>query len=282
MADSSHELKHLISDAPRVMVVDGSKLVRKLIADVLTRELPGVEVLGCSTIVEARAALESGPVHLVTTALALPDGDGMELARSVREAAGQAYVPVIVVSGDVQQNLVERRFTEYVTDYFDKSLGHEALAAFIRGYVQPQPVADATVLYVEDSRVVAEATRRMLERHGLHVVHVLTAEDAFARLTAESLGRITPRTDLVLTDVTLKGELSGRDVVQRIRVDFGYGKRRMPVLVMTGDSNPLNQSELLRAGANDLVIKPIEERLLVTKVLFQLRLARLDARPVVL
>ena len=282
MADSSHELKHLISDAPRVMVVDGSKLVRKLIADVLTRELPGVEVLGCSTIVEARAALESGPVHLVTTALALPDGDGMELARSVREAAGQAYVPVIVVSGDVQQNLVERRFTEYVTDYFDKSLGHEALAAFIRGYVQPQPVADATVLYVEDSRVVAEATRRMLERHGLHVVHVLTAEDAFARLTAESLGRITPRTDLVLTDVTLKGELSGRDVVQRIRVDFGYGKRRLPVLVMTGDSNPLNQSELLKAGANDLVIKPIEERLLITKVLFQLRLARLDARPVVL
>jgi CheY-like chemotaxis protein len=282
MADSSHELKHLISDAPRVMVVDGSKLVRKLIADVLTRELPGVEVLGCSTIAEARAALESGPVHLVTTALALPDGDGMELARSVREAAGQAYVPVIVVSGDVQQNLVERRFTEYVTDYFDKSLGHEALAAFIRGYVQPQPVADATVLYVEDSRVVAEATRRMLERHGLHVVHVLTAEDAFARLTAESLGRITPRTDLVLTDVTLKGELSGRDVVQRIRVDFGYGKRRMPVLVMTGDSNPRNQSELLKAGANDLVIKPIEERLLITKVLFQLRLARLDARPVVL
>ena len=282
MADSSHELKHLISDAPRVMVVDGSKLVRKLIADVLTRELPGVEVLGCSTIVEARAALESGPVHLVTTALALPDGDGMELARSVREAAGQAYVPVIVVSGDAQQHLEQRRFTEYVTDYFDKALGHEALATFIRGYVQPETIPGATILYVEDSRVVAEATRRMLERHGLHVVHVLTAEDAFARLTAESLGRITPRTDLVLTDVTLKGELSGRDVVQRIRVDFGYGKRRMPVLVMTGDSNPLNQSELLKAGANDLVIKPIEERLLITKVLFQLRLARLDARPVVL
>lgn len=27
-------LKHLVDDAPRVMVVDGSKLVRKLIADV--------------------------------------------------------------------------------------------------------------------------------------------------------------------------------------------------------------------------------------------------------
>ena len=276
------DLKHLISDAPRVMVVDGSKLVRKLIADVLQRELPAVEVVGCASIAEARDALAAGAVNLVTTSLSLPDGDGLALARSVREAAGQAYVPVIVVSGDAQQHLVERRFTEYVTDYFDKALGHEALATFIRGYVQPEPVVGATVLYIEDSRVVAEATKRMLERQSLKIVHVLTAEDAFSLLTAESLGRTERRVDLVLTDVTLKGELNGRDVVERIRVDFDYGKRRLPVLVMTGDSNPYNQSELLRAGANDLVQKPIEERLLVTKVLFQLRLARLDDQAVML
>ncbi|WP_368563115.1 response regulator [Pseudoxanthomonas sp. UTMC 1351] len=272
----AQELRHLISDAPRVMVVDGSKLVRKMIADMLRREVPGVEVVGCSSIAEARKALATGEVHLVTTALALPDGDGLEIARSVRESAGQAYVPVIVVSGDAQQHLEERRFTEFVTDYFDKSLGHEALATFIRGYVQPEPIVGATILYVEDSRVVAETTKRMLERQSLKIVHVLKAEDAFALLTAESLGLSTHRFDLVLTDVTLKGELSGRDVVQRIRVDFAYGKRRLPILVMTGDGNRDNQSELLQAGANDLVLKPIEERLLVTKVLFQLRLARMD------
>lgn len=272
----AQELRHLISDAPRVMVVDGSKLVRKLIADVLQRDLPGVQVIGCASIAEAREALASGEVHLVTTALALPDGDGLEIARSVREAAGQAYVPVIVVSGDAQQHLEERRFTEFVTDYFDKALGHEALATFIRGYVQPEPVTGATILYIEDSRVVAETTRRMLERQSLNVVHVLRAEDAFALLTAESLGLSTHKFDLVLTDVVLKGELSGRDIVQRIRVDFAYGKRRLPILVMTGDSNRDNQAELLQAGANDLVLKPIAERLLVTKVLFQLRLARMD------
>ncbi|MER2177040.1 MAG: response regulator [Stenotrophomonas maltophilia] len=273
-------LKHLADDAPRVMVVDGSKLVRKLIADVLQRELPAVEVVGCASIAEARAALDAGPVSLVTTSLTLSDGDGLDLARIVRDAAGQAYVPVIVVSGDAQQHLEQRRFTEYVTDYFDKALGHEALATFIRGYVQPETIPGATILYVEDSRVVAEATKRMLERQGLNVLHVLTAEDAFALLTAESLGRSSHRIDLVLTDVTLKGELSGRDVVQRVRVDFGYGKRRLPVLVMTGDGNPHNQSGLLQAGANDLVQKPIEERLLITKVLFQLRLSRLNDKPV--
>ncbi len=272
-------LKHLVDDAPRVMVVDGSKLVRKLIADVLQRELPAVEVVGCASIAEARAALDAGPVSLVTTSLTLSDGDGLALARIVREAAGQAYVPVIVVSGDAQQHLEQRRFTEYVTDYFDKALGHEALATFIRGYVQPETIPGATILYVEDSRVVAEATKRMLERQSLKVLHVLTAEEAFALLTAESLGRSSHRIDLVLTDVTLKGELSGRDVVQRVRVDFGYGKRRLPVLVMTGDGNPHNQSGLLQAGANDLVQKPIEERLLITKVLFQLRLSRLNDKP---
>jgi len=271
-------LKHLHDVAPRVMVVDGSRLVRKLIADVLQRDLPGVQMVGCASIEEAREALQDGPVNLVTTSLSLPDGDGLGLARMVREAAGQAYVPVIVVSGEAQAHLEQRRFTDDVTDYFDKSLGHDALATFIRGYVQPATIPGATVLYVEDSRVVAEATKRMLERQQLKVVHVMTAEEAFALLTAESLGRTQHRIDLVLTDVTLKGELTGRDVVERVRVDFGYGKRRLPVLVMTGDGNPRNQTVLLQAGANDLVLKPIEERLLVTKVLFQLRLARLDPR----
>jgi len=274
-------LKHLEGPATRVMVVDGSKLVRKLIADVLQRDLPGVEVIGCDSIEDAQLALAQGPVDLVTTSLTLRAGDGLALARMVREAAGQAYVPVIVVSGDAQQHLEQRRFTEYVTDYFDKALGHEALATFIRGYVQPQTIPGATILYIEDSRVVAEATKRMLERQQLNVLHVVSAEEAFTLLTAESLGRSRHRIDLVLTDVTLKGELSGRDVVQRVRVDFGYGKRRLPVLVMTGDGNPHNQTGLLQSGANDLVLKPIEERLLVTKVLFQLRLARLNDGPLI-
>jgi PleD family two-component response regulator len=44
--------------------------------------------------------------------------------------------------------------------------------------------------------------------------------------------------------------------------------------MMTGDSDPANQSALLRAGANDLVEKPIEENLLIAKLLFQLRTGR--------
>lgn len=271
----STDLRHVVAEAPRVMVVDGSKLVRRLIGDVLRGELPGVRVSACGGLAEARARLAEGPVDLVTTSLDLPDGDGLQLARAVREAAGQAYVPVIVVSGNAQELLESRRFTDDVTDYFDKALGHGALAAFIRGYVQPEPIPGARVLYVEDSRVVATATKRMLERCGMQVQHVTSVEDALAWLEVRRAGGDGPGVDLVLTDVYLKGELEGRDLLQRVREGWAYGKRELPVLVMTGDANPDNQAELLRQGANDLVLKPIEERLLVTKTLFQLRLSRL-------
>ncbi|GAB3745677.1 response regulator [Lysobacter olei] len=268
------DLRHLDDTATRVMVVDGSKLVRKLIGDVLARELPGVQLVSCGSIAEAKAALAEGPVNLVTTSLVLPDGDGIALARAVREAAGQAYVPVIVVSGEAQSHLELRRFTEDVTDYFDKSLGHHALATFIRGYVHPQVIPGARVLYVEDSKVVAIATKRMLERHGLAVLHFVGVEEALGHLEAHR-GQDDIGADVVLTDVYLKGVLQAGDLLHRVRNVYGYGKRRLPVLVMTGEANRERQTALLREGANDLVLKPVEERLLITKTLFQLRLARL-------
>lgn len=265
--------RHVSSDTPRVMVVDGSKVVRRLIEQLLKADLPGVTVLACESGAEAKKQLEAGVVDLVTTALRLPDMDGLELARYIREHSPQAYIPIIVVSGDVNERLVNRELGDAVTDYFDKSLGFNALSAFIRGYVHPQSQVSGEVLYVEDSRVVALATRRMLEKYGLTVLHVTSVEDAVAHLeTGMVQGRVGA--DVVLSDVNLKGDLTGGDLLERIRTEFGYSKGQLPVLIMTGDDNPQNQATLLRAGANDLVQKPIEERLLVTKLLFQMRVSR--------
>lgn len=265
--------RHISSDTPRVMVVDGSKVVRRLIEQLLKADLPGVTVLACENGAEAKKQLEAGVVDLVTTALRLPDMDGLELARYIREHSPQAYIPIIVVSGDVNERLVNRELGDAVTDYFDKSLGFNALSAFIRGYVHPESQVSGEVLYVEDSRVVALATRRMLEKYGLTVLHVTSVEDAVAHLeTGMVQGRVG--CDVVLSDVNLKGDLTGGDLLERIRTEFGYAKGQLPVLIMTGDDNPQNQAALLRAGANDLVQKPIEERLLITKLLFQMRVSR--------
>lgn len=264
---------HDLSAAPRVLVVDGSKVVRQLIARVLTAELPEAEVVGCGSGAEAQQLLGAGAFDFITIALRLPDMDGLELARYVRESAAQAYVPIVVVSGDVDERLHRRALGDHVTDYFDKSLGFQALAEFIRGYVRPGSTAEGVVLYVEDSRVVALATTRMLEKIGLSVRHVVSVEDALALLETErAQGRVG--VDVVLTDVSLKGELTGGDLLELLRGEYGYGKGLLPVLVMTGDENQANQAALLKAGANDLVEKPVEEKLLITKLLFQLRVAR--------
>lgn len=265
--------RHLSVADPKVLVVDGSKVVRRLIERVLETQLPQVTVLSCDSGEAACRELDAHSVDFVTTALRLPDMDGLEFAHRVRTHPGQAYIPIVLVSGDVQERLVAREISDDVTDYFDKSLGFEALAEFMRGYVSPAEGAQGMVLYVEDSQVVALATRRMLERHGFEVLRVATAEDAISHLH-EARGRGELGADVVLTDLTLRGELTGADLLARVRGEFGYPKGELPVLVMTGDDNPHNQAALLRAGANDLVSKPVEERLLATKLGFQLRVAR--------
>jgi len=266
--------RHVSTDQPRIMVVDGSALVRKLISKLLVKDVPEAEVIVCATGAEAKQALEEGVVDLVSTALVLPDMDGLEFARYVREHADQAYIPVIVVSGDVQQRLVDRDISSDITDYFDKSQGPQALSTFIRGYVvEPDQIA-GDVLYVEDSRVVALATRRMMEKQGLTVHHVVSVEEAVQRLQAAADEGRVPGVDILLTDVYLKGGLTGRDLLENVRQEFGYGKGLLPILVMTGDDNTANQTALIRAGANDLVSKPIEERILITKLSFQLRVAQ--------
>lgn len=261
------------TENPRVMIVDGSKLARRMIEKEILEDLPGAQIQSFDKGAEAMRAIAAGPVDLVTTALALPDMDGDQLAAYIRECGHQAYIPVIVVSGDVNARLERREISPNVTDYFDKALGPKALSAFIRGYVKSEKHPGGNVLYVEDSRVVAMKTRKLMESNGLTVSHVVSVEDALALLeTAKAQGQIGA--DLVLTDVYLKGGLTGKELLEEVRGKLGWNKGDLPILVMTGDDNPANQSALIKAGANDLVMKPTEERLLMTKILFQLKVGQ--------
>ena len=265
--------RHISSETPRVMVVDGSKLVRRMIEGLLAKDLPGATVIACGTGEEAKAALSSGVIDLVTTALRLPDMDGLDLVRFVRHNSPQAYIPIIVVSGDVNARMQNRELGHEVTDYFDKSQGPEALSAFIRGYIRPETEATGTILYVEDSRVVALATRKVLERQGFKVIHVVSVEEGLEKIeTAKEQGE--QLSDLILTDVYLKGGLTGKELLEEVRARIGYNKGEMPIIVMTGDDNVANQVALMRAGANDMVTKPTEEKILLAKIGYQLKVSQ--------
>ena len=149
-------------------------------------------MLSCGTGAEASGSSKPGSSIWSRRRCACRTWTGWSWRGYVREHAPQAYIPIVIVSGDVNERLVNRELSEYVTDYFDKSLGFNALSGIhsrLRASAEPRPSGE--VLYVEDSRVVALATRRMLEKYGLTVLHVNSVEDAVAVLeTAMAQGRI--------------------------------------------------------------------------------------------
>ncbi len=263
---------------PHLVVVDGSKLVRKLLTGMMSKILPNAVITECENGEQAKAVL--------LDAAGASAGHRAGSARYGRHRSGRlcARTEHAIVFPDhrgfrlkCRNASQQRSLSQHVTDYFDKTWGMEALASFIKGYIAPEEEVGGEVLYIEDSRVVAAATMRMMKKHGLGVQHVMSVEDAL-QLIDEALqdGRKLP--DIVLSDVYLKGQLTGMDLLKILRQDKAINKKQLPIVVMTGDSDPRNQKQLIQLGANDLVQKPIEERLLITKLLFQLRMGQRGRR----
>ena len=230
--------------------------------------MPDTEITTCGTVQEACAWLERSHFDLVTTALMLPDKDGLELSRYVRASKNHHYTPTIVVSGDADSRLLREGFASGVTDYFDKSLGYRAFAEFIKDFMQRHSGLVGRILYVEDSQLAATVLLRLMERHGLQVVHTTHAEDALQLLreTAHGGPREHESFDIVITDFFLQGHLTGGDLLHAIRAKFHYSSQEMPVLVITGSEIDERQAEVFHAGGNDFVAKPIVEEVLMARI----------------
>ncbi|MGE0080026.1 MAG: diguanylate cyclase [Thiohalomonadaceae bacterium] len=245
-----------------VLVVDGSAVSRELLTRVISEELKGARVTACGSGHDALERLASEHFDLITTALVLPDMDGLYLCRHIRSSQEHYLTPIIVTSGDADGRLLREGFAAGVTDYFEKSHGYQAFGPFLRRFIERHASLSGRVLYVEDSHTVAAHTRKILERHGLHVEHVLSAEEALQLVRTEFRGTF----DLVITDMALKGELSGGDLLHVLRTQLRYSQEELPVLVLTGDEGVQTQLEVFRAGANDFVSKPLVEEVLMARV----------------
>lgn len=252
----------------RIMAVDGSELSRTIISRVLQNELEGAQVVTCSTAEDAlRRLLVQDRFDLITTALALPGMDGLEFSRRVRKSGMHCHTPVIVISGDTGSRVLRECFAAGVTDYFDKSLGYEALAEFIKGLLQRHCGTVGRILYVEDSRTAAAINRQIMEKHGLQVTHTTTAEEALGLLEKGAQERRAYREfDIVFTDFLLKGSMTGGDLLRAIRAQLHLSLQEMPVLMITANATDFAQIEAFYSGANDFVSKPIVEEILLARI----------------
>jgi len=252
-----------------IMIVDGSEVSRTIIARILKSEIDNVNITSCASAKEALNRLGNWErFDLITTSLMLPDMDGLDLCTRIRSSERHHYTPVIVVSGDADSRLLREGFAAGVTDYFDKSSGYKAFVAFIKSFLQRNSGLVGKILYVEDSPTAAAITIRIMEKHGLKVVHVTHAEQALELLEGVANGWVNNDDgfDIIVTDFFLKGKLTGGDLLHAIRTRFHYSQQEMPVLVITVTDNQQKQAEVFHAGANDFVQKPLFEEIFIARI----------------
>ena len=115
----------------KVLVVDDDPDVRRLVE--MKLRLEGVETALASNGVEALEALEASDFHLVILDIMMPEMDGVETCRRMREHPGLALIPVLMLTARAQVSDVERGFSAGATDYMVKPFSPRELSDRVVG-----------------------------------------------------------------------------------------------------------------------------------------------------
>ncbi len=254
--------------ASRIMIVDRSEVARSIISHILQKEMNDAYIVTCGSAEEALEYLHREKFDLITTSLLLPGLDGLDLCHEIRKSDKQHLTPVIVVSSDADTRLLREGFSAGVTDYFNKSLGYKKLVEFIKDVCQRHSGLVGRVLYVEDSLSTAQTTQSLMEKHGLYITHITSAEEALQLLKQAKDAPLDSNEgfDIVFTDFFLEGQMTGGDLLYAIRTQLHYSRQEMPVLVITIEDNKSSQAEIFHAGANDFITKPVIEEVLIARI----------------
>ena len=120
------------------------------------------------------------------------------------------------------------------------------------------------ILVVDDSAEIGELIDGVLTGKGFKVAHVHDGAEAINRLEVED------DTSLVLLDLQMPG-LNGRQVLNRIRGNLRTAG--LPVIILTAEDDPDVELDLLEAGADDYLRKPVDPSRLAVRVRAVLRRA---------
>lgn len=106
-----------------------------------------------------------------------------------------------------------------------------------------------TILLVDDSKVIREIIKIYLMNAGYQF---LDAEDGERALR---IARLMP-VDLVIADVRMPG-MDGLTFTRKLREETRTALQKLPVILLTGESDAALQEEGTRAGANAFLKKPV-------------------------
>lgn len=241
----------------RVLYVEDSGSDAELARIELRRHDPAALLEVAPSLAEARRLLASGRAFdLALLDLRLPDGNGLELLREIRERRQPLAVVVLTGAGDEETAIAALKTG--ADDYLAKHEGYvQRLGQVFESALERFRAESARrerplrVLYAEHHTADAELTRRHLEAHAPYIRLEVVA-------SGEQLLRRLPRhrsepsdCDVVMLDYRLPGE-SALDLLKVIRQERGLA---LPVLIVTGQGSEETAVQALRLGADDYLVK---------------------------
>lgn len=112
------------------------------------------------------------------------------------------------------------------------------------------------ILIVEDDTVISLLISKMVERLGFQVLDIVDkGHEAVSKVS-----KLHP--DLILMDIMLKDDLDGIDAMIEVREK----QIDIPVIFITGNSDPSSRERALEANFVDYLVKPISFEELSTSI----------------
>lgn len=183
-----------MGEPAKVLVVEDDAGVVELLVRALEREGFAVEVTDRGA--QAPTRVEAGDVDIVLLDLNLPDADGLDVCRRIRERL--PALPVVMLTGRGSELDVVAGLEAGAHDYVSKPFSVAELIARMRANLRPSGHAAAVPLddRLELRGVAVERTERRVERDGREVELTPAELDVLAVLMADS-GRVVSRERIV-------------------------------------------------------------------------------------
>jgi two-component system KDP operon response regulator KdpE len=225
---------HVIVHTPpstRVLVVDDEPQIRRALRLVLRAN--GYQVAEVETGEAALDALVMEPFDLMILDLVLPDIDGVELCRRLRE---WSRLPVVVLSAHGEEDVKVRALDEGADDFVTKPFSAPELLARMRSAMRRASAPGASVepvVHAGGGDVQIDLARRTVTRAG-HKIHLTPTEYDLLRVLATQVGR-------VLTHGYLLRSVMGRgyaDATAALRVHIASLRKKL-------ESNPARPTIIL-------------------------------------
>lgn len=251
-----------------VVICDPSPIFRELLCQLFSP--PGCVLRVFKLPCMALTAIRQQPPDLVLISLEMPDIDGIEFTRLLRQEMHLAQITVLMLTSSLDQQRLNQALSIGVTEIMSKH-APQSIALRVEELIsaRSRQGVEGRILYVEDSRAESELVIQVLQHMSLDVCHVTRAEDALAQLQS------TAPFDLVVTDLVLAGELNGADLFYAIK-RLSAPLNRLPVLILTALDDQARRIELLRSGIADYVSKPLIVEELRVRVANLLRAKKLS------